>query len=192
MGLRHIPPGSSIQCAYQHTHPQTLAEGQHIHQYAAPVARSCVEHHPSATCMTEVANDAKTSDVKLSEGAVQRFISWEFRSGAALASAGAGQQRVRLRGKNLKYPSVGQVTDAYEANEISFRYEDKTAVGLHKSAAPPVVGLVSPGRCCCGTMSSSIGSCHAIGQVSISLSGAVDSETSLTTLVTVVRPGDPR
>ena len=30
--------------------PQTLAEGQHIHQYAALVARSCVEHHPSATC----------------------------------------------------------------------------------------------------------------------------------------------
>jgi hypothetical protein len=27
---------------------------------------------------------------------------------------------------------VGQVIDAYEANEISFRYGDKTAVGLHR------------------------------------------------------------
>ena len=36
---------------------------------------------------------------------------------------------------------MGQVTDAYEANEISFRYGDKTAVGLHKSAAPPVSWL---------------------------------------------------
>jgi hypothetical protein len=33
---------------------------------------------------------------------------------------------------NLEYPSVGQVIDAYEANEISFRYGDKTAVGLHR------------------------------------------------------------
>ena len=27
---------------------------------------------------------------------------------------------------------MGQVIDAYEANEISFRYGDKTAVGLHR------------------------------------------------------------
>src|SRR3982074_2667950 len=105
-----------FKCAYQHTRPQTLSEGQHIHQYAALVARSCVEHHPSATCMTKRP---------------------PLRGPAPTTSAPAWEKQIG----NLEYPSVGQVTDAYEANEISFRYEDKTAVGLHKSAAPPVSWL---------------------------------------------------
>ena len=77
-----------------------------------------------------------TSEVKLSEGAVQRLcLGNSDRSGLASAGAGANNECACVGKKNwelgvprtwstqnLEYPSVGQVTDAYEANEISFRY----------------------------------------------------------------------
>ena len=87
---------------------------------------------------------------------------------------------------------MGQVIDAYEANEISFRYGDKTAVGLHKSAAPPVSWLSLAGTLLLwnDVLLDRLLPCHWTG-IHLAL-WAVDSETNLTTLVTVVRPGDPR